>query len=86
MLRTIVFKAGNIVFENLFTRVGFLLSSIVVSTLSSDKTAVYSVAMILLNYSFAFGDGLQSAVVTLCGRSMGANRYDDLRPAHGHGH
>lgn len=79
MLRTIVFKAGNIVFENLFTRVGFLLSSIVVSTLSSDKTAVYSVAMILLNYSFAFGDGLQSAVVTLCGRSMGANRYDDLR-------
>ena len=79
MLQTIAFKAGNIVFENLFTRVGFLLSSIVVSTLSSDKTAVYSVAMILLNYSFAFGDGLQSAVVTLCGRSMGANRYDDLR-------
>ena len=39
-------KAGNAVVENLFTRIGFLLSSIIVSGLSSDLTAVYSVAMI----------------------------------------
>lgn len=72
-------KAGNTVFENLFTRIGFLLSSIIISGLSSDLTAVYSVTMILLNYSFSFGDGLQAAVVTLTGRSMGAQRYREVK-------
>ena len=72
-------KVGNTVAENLFTRIGFLMSSIVTSRLSSDQTAVFSVAMILLNYSFAFGDGLQTSVVTLTGRSMGAGLYGDVK-------
>ena len=72
-------KAYKVVSENLLTRVGFLLSSIIVSTLGSAETAVYSVAMILLNYSFAFGDGLQAAAVTLVGRSMGAGAFKELR-------
>ena len=72
-------KAGNTVFENLFTRLGFIISGIIISTLPSDETAVYFVAMILLNYSFAFGDGIQSAVVTLAGKSTGAKEYDKLK-------
>ena len=72
-------KAGNTVVENLFTRIGFLLSSIIISGLSSDLTAVYSVTMILLNYSFSFGDGLQAAVVTLTGQSMGAKQYREVK-------
>ena len=72
-------KAGNVVFENIFTRIGFLISGIIISTLPYEATAVYFVAMILLNYSFAFGDGIQSTVVTLTGRSMGAKKYDELR-------
>ncbi len=72
-------KAGNTVIENLFTRIGFLLSSIIISGLSSDKTAVYSVTMILLNYSFAFGDGVQAAVVTLTGQCMGAKLYREVK-------
>ncbi len=72
-------KAGDIVIENLLTRIGFLLSSIILSGLSSDQTAVYSVGMILMNYSFAFGEGIQSAVVSLTGRSMGARKYDELK-------
>ncbi len=72
-------KAGNTVVENIFTRIGFLLSSIIISGLSSDLTAVYSVTMILLNYSFSFGDGLQAAVVTLTSQSVGAQRYDDVK-------
>jgi len=72
-------KVSNTVLENLFTRIGFLLSSIIISGLSSDVTAVYSVAMIMLSYSFSFGDGLQAAVVTLSGRSMGAEQYEDVR-------
>lgn len=72
-------KAGNVIFENLAMRIGFLLSSVIVSMLSSDETAVYAVAMILLNYSFAFGDGIQGAVVALTGRSFGAENYEDFR-------
>ena len=72
-------KAGNTVIENLFTRIGFLLSSIIVSGLSSDVTAVYSVTMILLNYSFSFGDGMQAAVVSLTGQCMGAKQYREVK-------
>ena len=78
-MKAIANKAGNIIFENLAMRIGFLLSSVIVSLLSSDETAVYSVAMILLNYSFAFGDGIQSAVVALTGRSFGAGDIQDFR-------
>lgn len=78
-MKNIRSKAGNTVFENLFTRIGFLLSGIVVSLLPSDKTAVYFVAMLLLNYTFAFGDGLQSTLVMLTGRSVGAGDPEGLR-------
>ena len=78
-LKNIRSKAGNLVFENLFTRIGFLLSSLIISGLSADDTAVYFVAMILLTYSFAFGDGLQNAVVSLTGRSMGARNEQEVR-------
>lgn len=76
MVRNIVGKSSHIVFENLFTRIGFLLSSLIVSCLSADATAVYFTAMLLMNYTFAFGDGMQSTVVTLTGRSFGAKQYD----------
>ena len=77
--KNIVSKSSNVVFENLFTRIGFLISGIIVSTLPADTTAVYFVAMILLNYSFAFGDGLQSTVTMLVGRSVGAGETEKIR-------
>lgn len=76
MFRNIVSKSSHIVFENLFTRIGFLLSSLIVSCLSPNATAVYFTAMLLMNYTFAFGDGIQSTVVALTGRSIGAQQYD----------
>ena len=79
IMKNVRVKVGNTVIENLFTRIGFLLSSIIISSLSSDVTAVYSVTMILLNYSFSFGDGLQAAVVTLTGQSMGAKQYREIK-------
>lgn len=79
VMKNIRVKAGNTVVENLFTRIGFLLSSIIISGLSSDVTAVYSVTMILLGYSFAFGDGIQAAVVTLTAQSMGARQYREVK-------
>ena len=71
-------KARKVIVENLMTRLGFLLSGIIVSTLASSETAVFYVAMILPSYTFAFGDGLQSAAVTLVGSSLGAERYKEL--------
>ena len=79
VFREIVSKAGNIMFENLFVRIGFLISGVIVSLLPSNDTALYAVAMILLNYSFAVADGIQSAVVALTGRSFGAGDYDSFR-------
>jgi len=77
--KEILSKASNVIFENIFTRIGFLMTSIIISTLSSDKTAVYFVGMILMNYSFAFGDGIQSAVIALAGRSAGARKYGEMK-------
>lgn len=51
----------------------------IISGLSSDLTAVYSVTMILLNYTFSFGDGLQAAVLSLTGQQMGAGQYREVR-------
>lgn len=72
-------KAGDIVLENLFIRIGFLISSIISSYLASSQTAVYSVGMILFNYSFAFADGLGKATLTLVGKSAGAGNTQDIR-------
>lgn len=78
-LSNICSKAGNVVFENLSTRLGFLITGIIVSLFPAQETAVYFVAMLLLNYTFSVGDGIQSAVVSLIGRSMGAEQYGELR-------
>ena len=51
----------------------------IISGLPSDQTAVYSVTMILLSYSFSFGDGLQAAVLTLTGQKMGARQYWEVK-------
>jgi Na+-driven multidrug efflux pump len=79
IMKNVRVKAGNTVVENLFTRIGFLISSIIISGLPSDQTAVYSVTMILLGYSFSFGDGLQAAVLTLTGQKMGARQYREVK-------
>lgn len=65
--------------ENLLSRVGFLISGIIVARAGSLSTAVYAVGMHLLNITFAFGSGLQSAAVALVARSLGAGKYDDIR-------
>lgn len=71
-------RAGDHVLENIYIRIGFLLSSIISSFLVSSQTAVYSVGMILFNYSFALADGLGKATVTLVGNSAGARNAQDV--------
>ena len=62
----------NICTENVLLRVGFLFSSSITARIGSSDMALYSIGMTLMNISFAFGDGFQSAAVTLIGRVVGA--------------
>ena len=77
--RNIRVKATSVVMENILIRIGFLLISYLVSTFTPDQTAVYGVSMILMGYTFAFGDGLSAATIALCGKSVGAKDYDAFR-------
>ncbi|MGN0404392.1 MAG: MATE family efflux transporter [Bariatricus sp.] len=69
----------NICIENLMTRVGFLISSMITARIGSFDMSIYSIGMTLMNITFAFGDGLQSAAVALIGRSIGEKRVDKVK-------
>lgn len=69
----------NICMENLLTRVGFLLTSMMSARIGSFDMSISSIGMTLMNISFAFGDGLQSASVALVGRSAGEKNVDKVR-------
>ncbi|MEE1199131.1 MAG: MATE family efflux transporter [Christensenellales bacterium] len=69
----------KIVTENLFTRVGFLLTSMLAANTGSFSMSVYSVGMHLMNINFALGSGLQSAAVALVGRSYGSGDKERIR-------
>ena len=71
--------AKNICLENLLTRVGYLLASIMTARTGSLDTSIYHVTLNLMNVNFAIGDGLQVASVALVGRSVGKGDVDDVR-------
>ena len=79
ILADIKSKAGNIVLENLAMRIGFLISGIIVSLFPSADTAVYFVGMLLMNLSFACGDGLQSAAVAILGKNAGMGNMEVVK-------
>lgn len=73
------FMWKNICLENLMTRVGYLISSMITARIGSFDMSIYSIGMTLMNITFAFGDGLQSAAVALIGRSVGERRSDKVQ-------
>lgn len=77
--RNIRVKATSVVMENILIRIGFLVLNFLVSTFSPEQTAVYGVSMILMGYTFAFGDGLSAATIALCGKSVGAEDRNSFR-------
>ena len=72
-------KAGNIILENLAMRLGFLICGVIVSLFPPEDTAVYFVGMLLMNLSFACGDGLQSAAVAILGKNAGMGNMAVVR-------
>lgn len=65
----------TITVENLMTRIGFLITGMITARIGSYDMSVYSIGITLMNVSFAFGDGFQSATVALIGRAMGSNDH-----------
>lgn len=64
--------------ENLLTRAGFLIISMITARIGSYDMSVYSIGMTIMNISFAFGDGFQSASVALVGKSLGAKEEEKV--------
>lgn len=62
--------------EQICLRVGFLLFAMTVAHLGTTEMAAHQIGMNLMHMSFAFGDGLSVASVTLIGQSLGKNRPD----------
>lgn len=63
--------ASNVCVEQLLLRFGFLMSATLAANLGTDALAAHQVGMNVMHLSFAFGDGLQVAAVTLIGQSLG---------------
>lgn len=63
--------ASNVCVEQLMLRFGFLMSATLAANLGTDALAAHQVGMNVMHLSFAFGDGLQVAAVTLIGQSLG---------------
>ena len=78
MLRKIRPTVLNLFGENFLMRIGFLISGVIVAHIGSFNTAVYSIGMILMNISIAFGEGLQTACVALIGRCCGADEGEKI--------
>ena len=68
--------ASSVFLEQIFMRIGFLVSSMMVANLGTAAFATHQVAMNVMHLSFSFGDGMQVAAVALSGRSLGEKRPD----------
>lgn len=64
----------SVFFEQVFMRIGFMMTAIMAAKQGTDAMAAHQVGMNIMSLSFAFGDGLQSAAVALIGRSLGAKK------------
>lgn len=62
--------------EQLFLRVGFFIFAAIIARLGTTMLATHQIGMNILSISFAFGDGLSVAAITLVGQNMGAGRSD----------
>ncbi len=62
--------------EQIFLRIDFFISAIIVARLGTEPFATHQICMNILSLAFCFGDGLSVAAVALVGQSMGEKRVD----------
>ncbi len=76
--------ASNTFIEQVFIRIGFMMVLVMAAKLGTEAFAVHQVGMNVMSLSFSFGDGMQTAAVTLIGQSLGqkapelAKRYGTI--------
>ena len=67
-----LFKLASSVFvEQILLRIGFMSVAVMAANLGTQEYAAHQVGMQVMSLSFAFGDGMQVAAVTLIGQSLG---------------
>ncbi len=74
--RQIFNLASSVFVEQIFIRIGFMSVSIMAAKLGTWQYATHLVGMNVMSLSFAFGDGMQVAAVSLIGQSLGQKRPD----------
>ena len=77
VLRSMTAFISNVFVEQIMLRVGFLLASMLTAKLGTQSLAINQVGMNLMTLSFAFGDGLQVAAITLIGQSLGQRKPEN---------
>lgn len=68
---------GAAAMEQVFMRVGFFAYAKIVASLGTVAFATHQICMQIINFSFAFGDGLNIATSALVGQSLGRERPDE---------
>jgi len=72
-VKELVPMSGTLLSENLMTRLGFAITGALTARIGTDPYSAHIVGMTFMNLGFAFGDGLQAAMVALVGKSVGEN-------------
>lgn len=75
-LNGLVSIGSSTLMEQVFLRVGFFISAMIVARLGTSAFATHQICMNILSLAFCFGDGLSVAAVSLVGQSMGQKRID----------
>lgn len=74
--------ASNTFIEQIFIRIGFMVVSVMAAKLGTNEFAAHQVGMNIMSLSFSFGDGMQTAAITLIGQSLG-QKLPDLAKRYG---
>jgi len=75
-----LFKLASSVFvEQILLRIGFMSVAVMAANLGTQEYAAHQVGMQVMSLSFAFGDGMQVAAVTLIGQSLGQKLPDKAK-------
>ena len=69
---------GHVMVENVFTRIGFLISSALTARIGSFAMSVYAVGMHLMDLNFAIANGFQVAALSKAGHLNGSGERDKI--------
>ena len=70
---------GSEFMEQIFVRIGFLLTAMFAANLGTEAFAAHQVGLNLMSISFSFGDGLSVAAVALIGKSLGEQKPEQAK-------